>query len=172
MTAGLEVDAGLSINGGFGATFAAIHQRHAKQLATFQRQPSSITLTQAGIIPASGSLLIDVSLGNGPYLGHQWMVRRASVSDAGNFTATMGAAVGQFYVGLPTELATVRPNLVGWPFATLPNTATFGNDEMPVLYGQHLLFLVTGGTVGQTVMASATVQLFRPQDIGAGAAQV
>ena len=165
MTAGLEIDAGLTIGGQFAATCAAMGQRHRKQLKAFQAQPSYITLSQAGIIPASGALIIDVSLGNGPNLGYQWMVRRAAISDANIFTATMGAAVGQFYVGLQTELATFRPNHVAWPFATLPNVATFGNDEVPVLYGEHLLFLITGGTVGQTVMASATVQLFQPQSV-------
>jgi hypothetical protein len=165
MTAELDID--LSIGAAVGRTVTAMRDRTARQLKAFQRQPSYITLAQAGIIPASGSLILDVSLGNGPNLGYQWMVRRASISDANNYAATMGAAVGQFYVGLQTEAATVRPNLVGWPFATLPNTATFGNDEVPVLYGQHLLFLVTGGTVGQTVMASALVQLYRPQDVHA-----
>jgi hypothetical protein len=54
---------------------------------------------------------------------------------------------------------------VAWPFTSLPNVATFGADEMPVLYGEHLLFLITGGTVGQTVMASALVQLYKPQSL-------
>jgi hypothetical protein len=163
VTAELELD--LSLGAALGRTVTTMRDRHCKQLKAFQRQPSYMTFAQAGIIPASGSLIIDVSLGNGPNLGYQWMVRRASISDGNSYAATMGAAVGQFYVGLQTELATVRPNLVGWPFANLPNTATFGNDEVPILYGQHLLFLVTGGTVGQTVMASAVVQLYRPQDI-------
>ncbi len=165
MTAGLEVD--VSLGAMIGRNCEIMHARHQTRLRQFQNQPSFLTFTQAGIIPASGALIVDVSLGNGPNLGFQWMVRRAAISDAGSFTATMGAAVGQFYVGLQTELATFRPNHVAWPFATLPNVATFGNDEVPVLYGEHLLFLITGGTVGQTVMASATVQLYKPQSVHA-----
>jgi hypothetical protein len=159
VTAGIEVDAGLALQLGRLSDQLA---QHSAQLAAFQDAPTYIPFAQAGIIPASGSLIIDVS---GPNLGYQWMVRRIAISDAGTFSATMGSAVAQFYVGLQTELAAVRPNHVAWPFTVVPNVATFGSDELPVLYGEHLLCLVTGGTAGQTVMASAMVQLFKPQSV-------
>jgi hypothetical protein len=85
---GLEVD--MSLSAMIGRNCDLMHQRYRAQQKQFEDLPSYIPFTQAGIIPASGALIIDVSLGAGPNLGYQWMVRRAGISDANSFTATMG----------------------------------------------------------------------------------
>lgn len=119
----------------------------------------SIPLTAALTLNGSGAGLVDLG---GPSQGYLWRVRRVSISDAQSFTNSMGAAVGQFYEGIPTDgpgATTMRPQMVIWPFASLPNAATFGADEVPLAFGEHLVAVVTGGTANQVLQVSARYQI-------------
>jgi len=119
----------------------------------------AIPLTQVLQLNGAGAGIVDLG---GPKQGYMWRVRRVSISDAQSFTASMGAAVGQFYEGIPSDAAnavTMRPQLVIWPFASLPNAATFGADEVPLSYPEHLVAVVTGGTANQVLQASARYQI-------------
>ncbi len=119
----------------------------------------SIPLTQVLTLGAGGAGIVDLG---GPKQGYIWRIRRVSISDAQSFTASMGAAVGQFYEGIPSDAAsaaTMRPQLVIWPFASLPNAATFGADEVPLIYPEHLVAVVTGGNANQVLQASARYQI-------------
>lgn len=128
----------------------------------YLRDPYSIAwaipLTSTVTLNGSGAGLCDLG---GPAQGYLWRVRRVSISDAGSFTASMGAAVGQFYEAIPTDgpAGTMRPQSVIWPFASLPNVATFGADEVPLAFGEHLVAVVTGGTPNQVLQVSARYQI-------------
>jgi hypothetical protein len=119
----------------------------------------SIPVTQVLQLSGAGAGICDLG---GPSQGYLWRVRRVSISDAQSFTTSMGAAVGQFYEGIPTDApgaATMRPQMVIWPFASLPNAATFGSDEVPLKFGEHLVAVVTGGTPNQVLQVSARYQI-------------
>jgi hypothetical protein len=119
----------------------------------------AIPLTSVLQLSGAGAGIVDLG---GPKQGYMWRVRRVSISDAQSFTASMGAAVGQFYEGIPSDAAnsaTMRPQLVIWPFASLPNAATFGADEVPLIYPEHLVAVVTGGSANQQLQVSARYQI-------------
>ena len=121
--------------------------------------PSIVPITHHAALNSSGAAIIDLG---GPNLGYEWRVRHCSISDNNAWANSMGSAVGQFYNAINFEAAavTIRPNHVIWPFAILPNAATFGADEFPVLYGEHVLCLITGGTSAQLVQATVKLHLY------------
>lgn len=120
--------------------------------------PAMVPFTHHVTIGASAAGLIDLG---GPTLGYEWRVRHCTASDNAAWVNT-AAGAAQFCNAISTETAavTVRPNHVIESFAALPDAATFGPDEFAVLYGEHVLCLVTGGTPGQVIQASIKVQLF------------
>lgn len=155
-----EVDVG--ITAGLSARLGRV-ERALATLVQLQTDPldtpSFAPLTHHAALNGSGTAIIDLG---GPNLGYEWRVRHCSISDNNNWATSMGNAVGQFYNALNTEPAsvTIRPGHCVWPFAILPNSATFGADEFPVTYGEHVLCLVTGGTAAELVQASIKVQQF------------
>lgn len=108
------------------------------------------------VIPATGPLLLNMG---GPETGNRWVVKRLWVSDAGVPTATVAGAA-YFFVGQAVppsgNLATWVPVPASsgrWIFPNLPNATTFTSDAVVIKATDQLLCVITGGTVGQSIIA-------------------
>ena len=136
-----------------------------RRLRHMQDLPALVPVTGVSVgvannvVPASGILLLDLG---GPQVGRRWLIRAVSISDAGNFSTSMGSAICQFYVGRHTSATAIAPQQVRWPFTVLPNAATFGSEELPVLPMDRLYCLFSGATSGQILQATALVQDLDP----------
>lgn len=155
-----QLQAQLSVTlGQLGASLDQLTAARSRYLADPYAVAWPVPLTQVLKLDGSGNGIVDLG---GPKQGYMWRVRRVSISDAQSFTASMGAAVAQFYEGIPSDAAnaaTMRPQLIIWPFASLPNAATFGSDEVPLVFPEHLVAVVTGGTAAQVLQVSARYQI-------------
>ena len=116
--------------------------------------PTPITKTAT----ATAGGVAQVSLG-GPNLGYYWMVRRVSISDAAAWSNTMGSAIGGFYLCRSGATLVPLPQQIAWPFAVLPNVATFSTNHLRIGYGDHLVLYLTGCTSGQVIQATAYAEL-------------
>lgn len=109
-----------------------------------------------GIVGSGG---IAVMVLDGPSLGYQWTIRLVTISAVDAMTTAV-QGVGYIYAG--TTGALLSPANVRWGMPNLPNIANWGSDQLVLQYGEQLACQVTGGTAGQTVMASYAYQLYRP----------
>lgn len=140
---------------------ARLRLRQARALA----QPSYAPQKTNGTIDANGNLVLDIS---GPMLGRRWAVRMVTFSDAGSFWSSMGGATAALCTGQRNG-NTVPPDSVRWPFATGPNCATFGSDQLWVIPADNVLLAISGGTPGQNVQCTIWVQDFNPDDLASTA---
>lgn len=108
-------------------------------------------------VPASGIALFDM---DGPKTGYAWTVRRISVTDAALVTNSMGSAQGWVFAGQPSPGLALPGNLE-WQFPQLPNSANFSSDQLVCQYGEHLIVMITGATVGENIICSCAYQLYR-----------
>lgn len=114
--------------------------------------PSNEQLFQAGIIPASGTLLLD--LGSVPQ-GRIWQVRRLVVGGVAVTTSAAGAAYAFAQGAPPADLALTDCVDI---FSTLPQGNTYGTHQLFLLPGEHLWVAFVGATAAQQYAASARVE--------------
>jgi hypothetical protein len=136
------------------------HRYHLRQLMA-KSQPSFLPVTKSGTIPSSGNLILDF---DGPMLGRRWVVRMVTISDSLSFWASMGSAEATLCSGI--SMNTIVPSQVRWPFNSLPNSATFGSDQMWIVPRDHVLLSITGGTSGQNVTSTLWLQDFPELNAG------
>ena len=125
-------------------------------------QPAYAPVTSSGIIGTDGNLVINLG---GPQIGRRWVVRMITISDAGAFWNTMSSAQAVIATGSSTAGDTVLPNMVRWPFSSLPNSANFGSDQMWINPRDKLLVAITGGTSTQNVQVTAWLQDFAVESV-------
>jgi hypothetical protein len=140
---------------GMSTELAKHRNRQRQQLLA--AQPAYAPLSASGAIGSNGTLLLDLG---GPQKGRRWVVRMVTVSDSGSFWNTMTNAQATVCTGHFYGNNVVMPQQVRWPFATLPNSATFGSDQMWVVPADHVLLSITGGTNLQNVQCTIWVQDF------------
>jgi hypothetical protein len=159
--AAVKVQAGLQAGIGDGAAAAVMGQARPLPLA-----PRIVPVVAAATVSAAG--LAIVNLGS-PNDGYFWAVQLIVVSDAGAWSASMGAATGQMCIGqAATDPAkALPPHYVRWPFATLPNAATFSRQGMYVSDNDQLFMQVLGGTPAEVVQATAVVEVWNSAEAAA-----
>jgi hypothetical protein len=166
VTAGIEVDAGLTLQvGRLASALEAQHRDYQEQLNQAVRfikaTASQQTVSAAGV----------ANFGfRGPPTGYMWTVRRIAVSDSAAVTNTL-AGTAYVYAGAITGSAYLEPENLEWIISPLPNVADFSSDQLVLQYGEHLYVQLTGGTSGQVVKANVAYQLYRPGARG-GSVQV
>jgi hypothetical protein len=116
------------------------------------RPPGETSLLRSDIVPASGSLTLD--LGSVP-IGRVWQVRRVNVGGASVTTDAAGRADVFGQGAAPADL-----NLTNWKWSTLalPFGQTFGTHQLFLTASAHLWVVFSGATVGQQYTASADVE--------------
>jgi hypothetical protein len=156
MLPGADDGPGLEMFAAFGMSLRSIDAelRHQRRVADERAQQRIVyyPFTATGKVASNGTVSWSVC---SPRTGYYLQVRRISVTDSSSWDNTCAAAVAQFYVGDVTAV----PSAVAWAFTSLPNVATFGIGEMPVIYGNHLVARVTSGTSGQVLQASALCEV-------------
>lgn len=135
--------------------------QRARDLAA---RPVHQGLPQAGTVPASGPLTLDLGT---PQMGRAWSVRRLSVSDSSSAIATVAGAA-TWYVG---PAAIPAPGNVAWRLATLPAVERFTGDTLRIKAGEHLICVITGGTAAQGIIARADIADY-PADAGVSVSEV
>ncbi len=154
---------GASMHEQYRATLEAVilRDRQARYAAT----PNAVPLQAAGVVPASGTLVLDLGA---PQLGRRWLVRRLAVAGVPTVgTALAGRA--DWYVGQPSS-----PSPQGWEWgmATLHSVQPFTSESIPVIPADHLFVVITTGTSGQGAIASATVVDYATEPNSGAAVQV
>lgn len=140
---------------------AAQMERMNQLQARLQATPTTVDMAASGVVPPTGPLVLNLQ---GPEVGRKWLVRALRVTDAGNVTtAVVGAAA--FYGGQPippqaglASWVPSPPTQLIWPFLTLPNAITLSGGAVQVTSTNNLICVVTGGTVGQGILAMATIE--------------
>jgi hypothetical protein len=153
------------------ASVGALRPARAAAVAPLYGDNSVLYIKPAPVmvtVPASGIALFDM---DGPKTGYAWTVRRISVSDATLVTNTMGSAQGWVFAGQPSPGLALPGNLE-WQFPQLPNSANFSSDQLVCQYGEHLIVMVTGGTVGENIICSVAYQLYRQSATAGGRPEV
>ena len=111
--------------------------------------------TETVTLNASGFGVMDFGQ---PPVGFFWIIRLITVSDAAAWSNSMGAAAVQFGVGNPDAAgssAVLPTPYVRWPFATLPNAATFSTNQFTTTaMSDHVIAQVVGGNAGQVIQAT------------------
>lgn len=113
--------------------------------------PQETPLAASGVVPASGTLVMDLGQ---PAMGRRWSVRNLAVVSAAGPTGTL-AGVANWYVG--------NPNIFGageWAaptMATLPAFQFVSSDQCNITATNHLFCVITGGTSQQAAFARAYV---------------
>jgi hypothetical protein len=124
------------------------------------KRPALIPYTQTTQLNGSGYGIMDLG---GPPAAYMWIVRLVSISDQLAWTNSMGSATCQFGVGnippeSPAGVEPMAPNTVRWPFATLPNVATFSTNHFTLYHGDRLYCQIQSGTANEYVQATAGIE--------------
>jgi hypothetical protein len=154
--AGVQVQADASLDVQLGRLVTQMAAMDRQRQAMAAASPAYLPFTTVATLSAGGAALIDLG---GPPLGMRWMVRVANIYAASGGGSSMGAAVAQLGKGQSWLQA---PQNIRWAFSQLPNVANFGSDEFPVVYGEHVLASIQGGTAAQIVLATVEVQQYDP----------
>jgi len=128
-----------------------MRQMLTKQLPAFAPVYSNVELNSSGA---------GVMSFGGPQIGRRWVVRMVSFSDANSWWASMGSAQVTLCVGPHFSNSLITPNMVRWPFASGPNSATFSSDQMWIVPRDKVLLSITGGTSGQVIQGTIWLQDF------------
>jgi hypothetical protein len=133
---------------------AAVLQAEQDRLAA---TPVPVPLTQSGVMPASGTLYLDLGA---PQLGRRWLVRLLTAT--GLTTAAVTGAAANFYVSAavpPSGVTGVSAPASGWRWAisALPGASPFSNEQLPVLPEDHLYCAVSGAGAGTVIAVCAIV---------------
>jgi hypothetical protein len=130
------------------------HRYHLRQMNK-KAQPVYSSITKSGQVKSDGTLILDF---DGPMIGRRWVVRMITISDGGSFWNTMDGSEATVCVG--TNMGSIVPSMVRWPFNSLPNSATFGSDQMWIVPRDHVLLSITGGTSGENITSTIWIQDF------------
>jgi len=152
--AALQFGAGVAAGIGDGAAAAVLAPRHK-----FEPAPIVIPLVATATVSAAGLAVVNIG---SPNDGYFWAVQLIAISDAALWTNSMGTAAGQICIGQAGTDATKQlpPHYVRWPFATLPNSATFSRQGLYVSDNDQLMVQITGGTPAEVVQATAVVEIW------------
>ena len=146
-----SLDFFLSLGASIGSLTDAITSDRADRTSR-QQVPSEVPLFNDGIVPASGTLILD--LGAVPQ-GCVWEVRRL----AGGGTTVTTTAAGSLYAfaqgAPPNDLALT--GLVDI-FTTLPHGDTYGTHQLFLTRGEHLWVAFVGASAAQQYVATAKVE--------------
>lgn len=158
LAAGASADdeGGLQVFAQLAATLGRVAGALEANIKNAEILPRIITLTQSDGINSNFAL---VDFG-GPNDGYFWHVRLVTISDSVSWGNSMGAATAQIGIGQEVggQNTQLLPNQVRWPFAVLPNAATFSTWHLTVQRSEHLLVQVLGGTNGQGVTVTAVIE--------------
>lgn len=154
--AAAQLQAGLQAGVGLGPEGAA------QVLAPPARRavsPRILPITATAQISAAGLAIVNLGTPNDGYF---WAVQLVLCSDAGAWSNSMGAALGQVAIGQQATDPTrqLPPHYVRWPFGTMPNGASFSRQGLYVSGNDQLFFQITGGTANQVVQATAVVEVW------------
>lgn len=155
----------------WGAGMHAQYRATLDQMILLARQerylaaPNGVPLQAAGIVPASGTLVLDLGA---PQLGRRWLVRRLAVAGVPTVGTTLTGRA-DWYVGQPSSPV---PGSWQWAMATLPSVQPFSSESIPVIPSDHLFVVITSGTSGQGAVASATVLDYATEPSAGPAVQV
>jgi len=114
--------------------------------------PSNPPLYVAGIVPASGTMILD--LGSVPK-GFVWQVRRINVGGVKVTTTAAGKAYVFAQGQSPVDL--MLPDCVDI-FPALPSLNKYGTHQLFLLGGEHLFVAFVGATPTQQYTAAARVE--------------
>lgn len=131
-----------------------LKMRQASALA----QPVYAQVSHAVTVPASGNAIVQLG---GPQIGRRWVVRMVTISDGAAFWNSMGSAQAVIATGnVGGVISVLPPNMVRWPVNSLPNSTTFGADQMWIVPSEKVFVALTGGTSGQNVQVTMWFQDF------------
>lgn len=121
--------------------------------------PADYQVAQAGLYPASGSLLLNLG---SPDIGESWQVRRLIIGGA-DITSTP-AGIGWVLVqGSPPNANGANPpisQVADFTSGTLPQKAFYGTHEFYVDATEYVYVVITGGTAGVQYTASLKAEVF------------
>lgn len=154
---------GASMHEQYRATLEQMILRDRQQ--RYAATPNVVPLQAAGVVPASGTLVLDLGA---PQLGRRWLVRRLAVAGVPTVgTALAGRA--DWYVGQP---GSPSPQAWQWGMATLPAVQPFSSESIALIPSDHLFVIITTGTSGQGAVASASVVDYATEPNSGPAVQV
>jgi hypothetical protein len=148
---GLGLDFFIQLGASIGSLADSISADRADRVKR-QRAPGNEQLFKAGVVPASGTLHLD--LGSVPQ-GRVWQVRRLIVGGTTVTTTAAGSAYAFAQGARPLDLALTDCVDI---FPVLPRGDTFGTHQLFLLPGEHLWVVFVGATSTQQYSASARVE--------------
>lgn len=149
--AGLGLDFFVSLGASIGTLADSIAADRAERTRR-QSPPGNEPLFNVGMVPASGTLILD--LGAVPQ-GRVWQIRRVVLGGAKVSTTAAGTAY-LFAQGAPPSDLNLT-NCVDI-FLSLPRGSTYGTHQLYLSRGIHLWAAFVGATAGQQYGASGYVE--------------
>ncbi|MHB8573662.1 MAG: hypothetical protein ACYDAY_12030 [Candidatus Dormibacteria bacterium] len=156
----LDIRAGVELAlGKVGDTLGEVSRTHGQIRELLTRKPRTPPLRRPlyGQVTGDGSTYCFISLGT-PFAGYIRDVRRYAVAGLDAFATLAGVSVLIFIAGeVPPNSSTELPQftaLIDPGSAIVPNSATWGRDELTLQHGEYLVICLKGLGNGVTVTAT------------------